>query len=92
MRRNMVLAFVEEMGHEYEALLEGAMDPATNIRLTNSTIFKQFSTRKINVHNNDSNVETHLLCKYFIQGLRGHARVKIFEHGFVSELKFEVLQ
>lgn len=44
-RRNMVLAF-EEMGHEYEALLEGAMDPATNIRLSNSTIFKQFSTRK----------------------------------------------
>lgn len=38
-RRNMVLAF-EEMGHEYEALLEGAMDPATNIRLSNSTIFK----------------------------------------------------
>lgn len=30
MRRNMVLAFVEEMGHEYEALLEGAMDPTTS--------------------------------------------------------------
>lgn len=26
MRRNMLLAFVEELGHEYESLLEGAMD------------------------------------------------------------------
>lgn len=40
MRRNMVLA-VEEMGHEYEALLEGAMDPATNIRSSNSQREKQ---------------------------------------------------
>lgn len=30
MRRNMVLAFVEEIGHEYEALLEGSMDSPTS--------------------------------------------------------------
>ena len=27
MLRNMLLAFVEELGHEYEALLEGAAEP-----------------------------------------------------------------
>lgn len=30
MRRNMLPAFVEEMGHEYEALLEGSMDSTTS--------------------------------------------------------------
>ena len=26
MRKNMLLAFVEELGHDYEALLEGAIE------------------------------------------------------------------
>lgn len=30
MHRNMVLAFVEEMGHDYEALLESSMDSPTS--------------------------------------------------------------
>lgn len=36
--RNMLMAFVEEMGHEYESLLEGAMDDAAPVMDEDSEI------------------------------------------------------
>ena len=45
--RNMLMAFVEEMGHEYESLLEGAMDDAAPVMDEGSEILLSAAAAQI---------------------------------------------